>query len=71
MHHDDTQIGEGAWNVGIFGRLISLTATIRYATSTQDGIGLAAWPILMSFFVAFVVVHVLLIWVGLVLLGVE
>jgi hypothetical protein len=38
---------QGDLERGKLGRMISLAATTRYATSTQDGIGLAAWSILM------------------------
>lgn len=61
---------QGGLKRGKLGRLISLAATTSYATSTQDGIGLAAWSILMFFFVIIYVLFYLGL-VGLVLLGVE
>jgi hypothetical protein len=51
---------QGDLERGKLGRMISLAATTRYATSTQDGIGLAAWSILMFF----VIIHVFFFYLG-------
>jgi hypothetical protein len=58
-----TKIQEGRLECGKFWEDWCLTATIRYAMSTQDGIGLTAWPI-FNVFVAIVIRLLLsgLIW---------
>jgi hypothetical protein len=64
-----TKIQEERLECGNFWEDWCLTATIRYATSTQDGIGLTAWP---TFNVFCCYCHLLaFIWAYLVLCGVE